>query len=93
MKTIAVMGAGPSGIAAAKRLLYEDPTSEIVIFEQRSNVGGIWNTDATSPPNDVAAVPSPIYPSMESNISSEIMQFDTPVSQGNAVAGRCGTSA
>ncbi|KAM0743509.1 hypothetical protein ACQRIT_001768 [Beauveria bassiana] len=73
-------------------MLYEDPTSEILIFEQRSNVGGIWNTDATSSHNDVAAVPSPIHPGMESNIPS-VMQFDTPISQGNAVAGRRGTSA
>lgn len=36
----------------------------------------MWNTDAASPPNDVAAFPSPIYPGMESNIPSEIMQFD-----------------
>ncbi|KAI1132327.1 hypothetical protein F5Y10DRAFT_294077 [Nemania abortiva] len=65
IETVAVIGAGPSGIAAAK----------ITVFEQRSRVGGIWNTDFGSPAADATAYPSPVYHEMESNIPSEIMQY------------------
>ncbi|KZF23213.1 thiol-specific monooxygenase [Xylona heveae TC161] len=40
---VAVIGAGPGGLAAAKYLLAEQKFSEIAIFEQRGNVGGVWN--------------------------------------------------
>ena len=40
---IAVIGAGPSGISAAKYLLAEKFFDKIDIFEQRCEVGGIWN--------------------------------------------------
>ncbi|KXS95026.1 hypothetical protein AC578_136 [Pseudocercospora eumusae] len=40
---VAIIGAGPSGLAAAKYLLAEHAFSRITIFEQRSTVGGLWN--------------------------------------------------
>jgi cation diffusion facilitator CzcD-associated flavoprotein CzcO len=40
---IAVIGAGPSGIAAAKYLLAEKAFQRIDVFEQRHEVGGVWN--------------------------------------------------
>ncbi|OXV10903.1 hypothetical protein Egran_01336 [Elaphomyces granulatus] len=43
VRNIAVIGAGPSGLAAAKYLLAEDAFERIEIFEQRSKVGGVWN--------------------------------------------------
>ncbi|KAI4114687.1 MAG: hypothetical protein LQ345_004572 [Seirophora villosa] len=43
IRTVAIIGAGPSGLAAAKYLLEEDFFSNIVIYEQRRNVGGVWN--------------------------------------------------
>ena len=43
VKRIAIIGAGPSGLAAAKYLLAEDAFDKIDIFEQRCNVGGVWN--------------------------------------------------
>ncbi|RPB29350.1 FAD/NAD(P)-binding domain-containing protein [Terfezia boudieri ATCC MYA-4762] len=49
---IAILGGGPSGIAALARLLKFRPTHfpTIDLFEQRNDVGGIWNyTDETSP--------------------------------------------
>ncbi|KAF8459613.1 hypothetical protein BGX38DRAFT_1282839 [Terfezia claveryi] len=49
---IAILGGGPSGIAALARLLKFRPTHfpTIDLFEQRSDVGGIWNyTEETSP--------------------------------------------
>lgn len=42
-KTIAIVGAGPSGIIAAKYLRAENIFEKIVLFEQRSRSGGIWN--------------------------------------------------
>ncbi|KAI9780536.1 MAG: hypothetical protein M1839_006654 [Geoglossum umbratile] len=43
VRKIAIIGAGPSGLATAKYLLAERSFSQIDIFEQRSTVGGIWN--------------------------------------------------
>ncbi|KAI8933304.1 hypothetical protein NX059_009929 [Plenodomus lindquistii] len=42
-RRIAVVGAGPSGVIAAKYLRAENAFDEIVVFEQRSRSGGIWN--------------------------------------------------
>ncbi|RMZ68042.1 flavin dependent monooxygenase [Pyrenophora seminiperda CCB06] len=41
-KTVAVVGAGPSGVIAAKYLRAEKAFDKIVLFEQRSQDGGIW---------------------------------------------------
>ncbi|KAH0565209.1 hypothetical protein GP486_001392 [Trichoglossum hirsutum] len=43
IRKIAIIGAGPSGLATAKYLLAEHSFSQIDIFEQRSTVGGVWN--------------------------------------------------
>ncbi|KEF54683.1 uncharacterized protein A1O9_09125 [Exophiala aquamarina CBS 119918] len=40
---VAIIGAGPVGLAFAKYLLAEKHFSEIVVYEQRDTVGGIWN--------------------------------------------------
>ncbi|CAI6308091.1 unnamed protein product [Periconia digitata] len=42
-KSIAIVGAGPSAVAAAKYLLAEKAFDRIEIFEQRGKAGGIWN--------------------------------------------------
>ncbi|KAI5358637.1 putative flavin monooxygenase, FAD/NAD(P)-binding domain superfamily [Septoria linicola] len=41
--TVCIIGAGPSGIAAAKYLAAEKTFSRIVVYEQRSKAGGLWN--------------------------------------------------
>jgi ribulose 1,5-bisphosphate synthetase/thiazole synthase len=42
-KSIAIVGAGSAGLAALKALLDIDPrTWEIVLYEERENIGGIW---------------------------------------------------
>ncbi|EDN02665.1 flavin-containing monooxygenase [Histoplasma capsulatum] len=43
IRRVAIIGAGPSGLAAAKYLLAEKWFEKIDIFEQRSRVGGVWN--------------------------------------------------
>ncbi|PYH42705.1 putative flavin dependent monooxygenase [Aspergillus saccharolyticus JOP 1030-1] len=51
---IAVIGAGPTGLAAAKYLLAEKYFEKIDVFEQRAVAGGVWNY---SPPSLKDQVP------------------------------------
>ncbi|OLN81969.1 Thiol-specific monooxygenase 6 [Colletotrichum chlorophyti] len=39
---VAVIGAGPCGLAAAKYFLAEKKFSKVQVFEQRDTVGGVW---------------------------------------------------
>ncbi|KAI9642311.1 hypothetical protein NHQ30_009113 [Ciborinia camelliae] len=43
-KTVCVIGAGPSGLVAAKTLTHDHPkgTFEITVFEQSHRIGGLW---------------------------------------------------
>lgn len=68
---IAIIGAGPSGLAAAKHLLAEGFTSsQIDIYEQQAEVGGVWNYSSVTSSQPVrvlqtdahAAPDPPIYP-------------------------------
>ncbi|KAJ5689291.1 hypothetical protein N7462_003683 [Penicillium macrosclerotiorum] len=43
VRRVAVIGAGPSGLAAVKYLVGEKHFDQIDVFEQRSSVGGVWN--------------------------------------------------
>ncbi|KAJ6107554.1 hypothetical protein N7523_008877 [Penicillium sp. IBT 18751x] len=43
VRRVAVIGAGPSGLASVKYLLAEEYFDQIDVFEQRSCVGGAWN--------------------------------------------------
>ena len=43
IRRIAIIGAGPTGIACAKYFHAEQVFAKIDVFEQRDNVGGIWN--------------------------------------------------
>lgn len=56
-KSIAIVGAGPSGVAAAKYLLAEKAFDRIVLFEQRSRSGGIWNYTADQTNEDLFTIP------------------------------------
>ncbi|KAF2741120.1 putative flavin dependent monooxygenase [Polyplosphaeria fusca] len=47
IEKIAVIGAGPAGLTAAKYLLAEDAFTKIAVFDQRSEVGGVWNYSFT----------------------------------------------
>ncbi|RYC59039.1 hypothetical protein CHU98_g7164 [Xylaria longipes] len=68
---IAIIGAGPSGLASAKHLLAEGfSPSQIDIYEQQAEVGGVWNYSAATssqsprvPQTDAHTDPDPpIYP-------------------------------
>lgn len=41
--TIAIIGAGPSGLVCAKSMLQINPTATVIVFEQSDKVGGLWN--------------------------------------------------
>jgi cation diffusion facilitator CzcD-associated flavoprotein CzcO len=56
-KTIAIIGAGPSGVIAAKYLLAEKAFDKIVLYEQRSRSGGIWNYTANQRNEDLFTIP------------------------------------
>lgn len=43
VKSIAIIGAGASGLAAAKQILGQECFEDVVIFEQQAEVGGVWN--------------------------------------------------
>ncbi|CAM1508333.1 Fc.00g051810.m01.CDS01 [Cosmosporella sp. VM-42] len=49
VKRIAIIGAGPCGLSAAKYLRAQNAFSQIVIFEQQDEVGGIWNYSPLAP--------------------------------------------
>ncbi|KAG9243748.1 flavin dependent monooxygenase-like protein [Calycina marina] len=42
VRRIAIIGAGPSGLAAAKYLIAEDSYEQLDVYEQQPEVGGVW---------------------------------------------------
>lgn len=50
IKRVAIIGAGPSGVPAARQML--DAGLEVVMFEHQEQVGGVWNyrEEAPEPP-------------------------------------------
>jgi cation diffusion facilitator CzcD-associated flavoprotein CzcO len=69
VKKVAIIGAGPSGLSAAKYLLAENHFEQVDIFEQQEEVGGVWyytplpdeqvDIPSTSPQ---VQLPKPIWP-------------------------------
>ncbi|KAI1338981.1 FAD/NAD(P)-binding domain-containing protein [Xylariaceae sp. FL0016] len=57
VKKIAIVGAGPSGLAAAKYLLAEDVFKLIDIYEEQAEIGGVWNYSATAAQHGTLHVP------------------------------------
>jgi len=55
-KTVAIIGAGPSGLATAKECIAQG--LKVKIFEKASNVGGLWNPESGG-----------TWPGMKTNIS------------------------
>ncbi|KAK6954744.1 hypothetical protein Daesc_004713 [Daldinia eschscholtzii] len=58
VKKIAIIGAGPSGLAVAKYLLAQDGAfPRIDVFEQQAEVGGVWNYSPVARPAESLPVP------------------------------------
>lgn len=49
VKSVAVIGAGPSGLSAARYLRAQGTFDRIVIFEKQDEVGGVWYYNAKVP--------------------------------------------
>ncbi|KAM5342564.1 hypothetical protein ACJ41O_013530 [Fusarium nematophilum] len=49
VKKVAIIGAGPAGLSAAKYLTAQEAFDEIIVFEQQDEVGGIWNYSGLAP--------------------------------------------
>ncbi|ORY99924.1 hypothetical protein BCR43DRAFT_484553 [Syncephalastrum racemosum] len=96
VRKVAVIGAGPGGLAAARALKEEGDFETITVFERTKHVGGTWNysrkvdTDIKvpslnaleiEPPYKQKPFISPIYTDLHVNLPKTIMSFrDYPFS-------------
>ncbi|PVH99270.1 FAD/NAD(P)-binding domain-containing protein [Periconia macrospinosa] len=92
-KSIAIVGAGPSGVAAAKYLIAEKAFDRITLFEQRAKAGGIWNHTDHQHDEDIFQIPQtdprgknqdPIWQSKPYKVSSIDATSSIPISQPKA---------
>ncbi|CAN8099726.1 unnamed protein product [Discula destructiva] len=69
-KTVCIVGAGPSGLVAAKHLLHHPsgPGYCVTVFETQPRIGGLWPLEKT----DGAGL---VHPLMVANQSRHTMQF------------------
>jgi dimethylaniline monooxygenase (N-oxide forming) len=67
-RRVAVIGAGMSGLVTARAL--QDEGIEPVVFEQATNIGGLWNYRDDAPYGG-----GPAYRSLRTNTSRQVMAF------------------
>ncbi|KAG6000878.1 hypothetical protein E4U54_001248 [Claviceps lovelessii] len=69
-KSVCIIGAGPSGLVAAKTLLHNAPGGDfkVSVFERQSSIGGLWPTSKSDTTRQ-------IHPLMEANQSKHTMHF------------------
>ncbi|KAI0031614.1 hypothetical protein K488DRAFT_38651, partial [Vararia minispora EC-137] len=77
-KRIAIVGAGTAGIVTLKTLLVDIPEDlrrgwEVVVFEQREGVGGIWLPDSEPLPRPPKLPETPLYPKLTTNVAHPTM--------------------
>ncbi|KZV69872.1 FAD/NAD(P)-binding domain-containing protein [Peniophora sp. CONT] len=72
-KRIAIVGAGAAGIATLKAIMNLDNGTragwEVVVFEERAGVGGLWRPDtkAVPLPEDPELPETPLYPGLHTH--------------------------
>ncbi|KAI1454249.1 FAD/NAD(P)-binding domain-containing protein [Annulohypoxylon moriforme] len=69
-RNVCIVGAGPSGLVAAKTLLHDVPAGSynVTIFEAQSRIGGLWPTSK----DDADGL---VHPHMVTNQSKHTVQF------------------
>ena len=67
MKTIVIIGAGPSGLVTAKEFL-KDKNNNVIIIESEKHLGGTWYYENKR---------SSLYENLRTNLAREIMAFST----------------
>lgn len=71
MKRVAIVGAGPAGLAAAKALSLEPVPMKIDLYERRNGVGGLWNYNKGSNDEYISAM----YNYLETNLQPNLMEY------------------
>ncbi|KAJ9093065.1 hypothetical protein QFC21_006558 [Naganishia friedmannii] len=99
-RRIAIIGAGAAGLAQAKQVLVDAAFPqdgdggdgvELVVFESRNDVGGVWLENPTAGdyvvqshpetnttrilPSHAGVLPSPIYPGLRTNLPKQLMAY------------------
>ncbi|CAG9996785.1 unnamed protein product [Clonostachys byssicola] len=77
VKSVAIIGAGPSGLSAAKYLSAEESINQVDVFEQRPHTGGLWNYTPQHRRDNFAIVPQ----------TSPFVGEDQPVPASHGVSG------
>uniref|UniRef100_A0A0A9Y5J2 Flavin-containing monooxygenase n=1 Tax=Lygus hesperus TaxID=30085 RepID=A0A0A9Y5J2_LYGHE len=73
---VAVIGAGPAGLCAARYLFAEDSGFTGVVFEQKDTIGGTWvYTDEIGKDKYGQPIHSPLYHGLISNLPKEVMEY------------------
>lgn len=62
VKTIAIIGAGPCGLSAAKYLLAQKAFDKVVVYEKQPEVGGVWHYSPKPSPTRHVPQVSPFAP-------------------------------
>ncbi|CAK7567049.1 MAG: monooxygenase [Sporothrix epigloea] len=83
VRSVAIIGAGSSGLTAARYIRDQGVYDHIVVYEKRSQVGGIWNY--SSRPTNQEHIPQenpylrPDAPLLPRNGEAEAPEFPTPM--------------
>lgn len=73
---VCVIGAGPSGLAAARHLTNEPDTFDVSVFERGHCIGGLWvYNEETGMDKNGLPVHSSLYRNLRTNLPKEVMAF------------------